>query len=158
MARDHKRVNEQENKDYVYTVNLLTDLFNNYETTFTQMPEFHPTDVRLKVVGHQPHKYNIEVKTRNQDMDKYHTIPLKEAKLNGMINDTKEDEKLLYIVFVNDYQYFIFDIDNIDFNKVEKRNWRIKKQEYNIGKDEYITVPTYFIPIELSVNNGLIKK
>lgn len=157
-TRDTKRIRKQELQDYEDTKSILTDIFSDYTTTFTQMPEFSHSDMRMEVVGHQPHLYNVEIKTRNQDMDKYQTIPLKEDKLQRLIDDTKEDEKLIYVVLVNNTEYYIFDLDQIDFSKVEKRNWRIKKQEYNIGKDEYITVPTYFIPIELSVNNGLIKK
>lgn len=157
-TRDDERIRKQELQDYEDTKTILTDIFSDYTTTFTQMPEFSHSDMRMEVVGHQPHLYNVEIKTRNQDMTKYQTLPLKEAKLQRLVADTKEDEKLIYVVLVNGTEYFIFDLDNIDFNTVEKRNWRIKKQEYNIGGSKYINVPTYFIPIHLAVNNGLINK
>ena len=37
----------------------------------------------------------------------------------------------------------------LDFNKIEKRNWRIKRTQLNPNSD-YVTVPTYFIPYSMA--------
>lgn len=156
--RDAERIRMQEQMDFNTTVTIFQDIFSEYETTFTQMPEFSPSDMRMEVKGHQPHLYNVEIKTRNQDMNKYHTFLLKEAKYNRLIQDTKDGEKLLYIVLVNDSEYYIFDLDSIDISTIPKKEITIQAQEYNVGGSTYVTVPAYVFPIALAVNNGKIKK
>ena len=156
--RDNERIRKQEEHDFNTTKMILERIYNNYTPTFTPTPEFSPSDMRYTVEGKSGNTYfyNVEIKSRNQDMEKWHTLPLKEAKYQRLIQDTKEGEKLLYVALVNDYEYYIFSLSNIDFSKIEKRNWKIKVQEYNVGGSDYIEVPTYFIPTELAVNNGLI--
>ncbi len=91
-------------------------------------------------------------------MNRYNTLPLKVSKYQRLVADTKDGERLLYVVLLNDYQYFIFDLDRVDFTTIEKRKWKIQLQEFNEGGSDYIEVPTYFIPAKLAVNNGLIYK
>lgn len=158
--RDAARINKQEQRDFDTTKKILQKLYHNHNTTFKKMPEFSPSDMRYSVEckSGNTYLYNVEIKSRNQDMNRYNTLPLKVSKYQRLVADTKDGERLLYIVLLNDVEYFIFDLDSVDFTTIEKRKWKIQLQEYNEGGSDYIEVPTYFIPAELAVNNGLIYK
>lgn len=153
--RDAQRIMEQENKDYIQTRQIMTILFGNWTTTFQQMDEFSPSDMRFTATrGERERKYNVEIKSRNQDMTKYDTLPLTQRKLQRLRKDTAFDERLIFVVLVNESEYFIYDLYMLDFNEIELRDWHVKKQEYNINGSDYEDVPTYFIPTDKAVKHG----
>ena len=159
-TRDASRIREQEQKDYDTTKEILIDLFPKWNTTFTQMPEFSTSDMRFKAVkDDSENKYNIEIKTNNSDLSIWGTFPLKVKKYIDLLNDTQDDERLLYFVLVNNHkEYYVFDLQHLDLNQCEFKNWRIKKQEYNTNGSEYEEVPVMFIPIKLKRYHGFHKQ
>lgn len=153
--RDTERIRKQEDIDYNTTKSILSNIFNRWNTSFTQTPEFSPSDMRFQVQkDNSSFKYNVEIKTRNQDMNRYKTLPLKMSKYCRLLADTKHDEKLIYVVLVNGEEYYIFDLDKVDLNQCEFKNWKIQKQEYNVNGSAYEEVPAMFIPINQIIFKG----
>ena len=60
-----------------------------------------------------------------------------------------ENANLVYMVLLNDKEALLFYLNSIDFNKIDKVIWRIKKTEYDTYSD-YEEVPTYLIPYEMA--------
>lgn len=157
--RDAERIRIQENKDFENTKDIINELFKRWETSFTQMPEFSASDMRFKVQKDDiSYKYNVEIKTRTQDMEKYPQLALKVKKYCRLKEDTLDDEKLLYFVLVNHNEYFVFDLKKLDLNKCDIRNWKIKAQEYNVSGSHYVEEPTIFIPITQVKMHGYYKE
>lgn len=154
------KMRKQENKDYINTVAIFDQLFGKWETTPAQMPEGYPTDMRYKVEKDgDEHFYNVEIKTRNTDLERYPQLPLTVSKYENVMNDTMGFEKPIYVSLVNDTEYYIFDLSAIDINTVEKRLWHIKRKEYHKdGYEIWDDVPTYFFPISIACAHGIIPK
>lgn len=153
-----QRIIPQEDTDYQKTQRIINTIIP-YDITFTQTDLFDPSDMRFEYTTAKgdTKKYNVEIKTRNLDMTKYDDLPLKCSKYCDLVDDTKDDEKLLYVVLVNDDQYFIYDLDHIDWNQVTCRNWWIYDKEYNPdGHRKKVKTPTFFFPLSLACTNGMI--
>ncbi len=156
-----ERINKQEDIDYINTQRIFQTILNGYDATFTQTGLFDASDMRFNYTTTKgdTRKFNVEIKTRNQDMDKYDTLQLKCSKYCDLVDDTLPDEKLLYVVLVNDTDYFIYDLDNIDWKAVQCRNWVINDYEYSPdGHRKKIKVPTFFFPTSLACTHGIIPK
>ena len=167
---DNSRMIPQEDEDYITAVKVFNHIIpEKYGAIFSQMPIGSPSDMRFNLKTNR--KFNVEIKQRFFDKSRYSTIPLKKGKLNGLKNDTKSDEKLLYIALVNNSEYYIFDLDNIDFSTANEvdydssvdytsltlADWTIKKVQYAVEDNtEYVTVPTYFIPLSMACASGII--
>ena len=153
-----QRIIPQEDTDYMKTQRIINSIIP-YDITFTQTGLFDASDMRFEYTSKKgdTKKYNVEIKTRNLDKTKYDDLPLKCSKYCDLVDDTKPDEKLLYIVLVNDDQYFIYDLDRIDWNLVTCRNWWIFDKEYNPnGHRKKVKTPTFFFPLSLACTNGII--
>ena len=173
---DSTRTETTEKYDYDTAVTVFQNIISpiKYKTTFTQMPMGWPTDMRFKIEN-LGKKYVVEIKQRNQDMTKYPQLQLKQWKLRRMYNDTKDDETLLYIVLVNDSEFFIYnmneldfsevewqpyDLDKIDFSSIVLTDWEIKNVQYSVDEkgSETKPTPTYFLPISMACAHGKIPK
>lgn len=154
--RDTERIRMQEEKDYNITKDIMETLWCDWTTSFTPMPEFSPSDMRFtaKKDGKLDRHFNVEIKSRNQDMSKYDSFPLTARKLKRLKKDTQPDERLIYVVLLNDSEYFIYDLYMVDWDDVELRDWRIRKQEYTIDGSDYEVTPTYFIPSYQAIKHG----
>ena len=172
---DEVRMKKQENKDFTNAVRVFNKILGSkkYTAKFNQMPLGSASDMRFNADNRY---FNVEIKERNQDMDKYPQLPLKLTKFKRLIEDTKEYEKLLYIVLVNNEEYYIYDLENIDFSETTHveydpenidfsnlvfTDWTIKKVQYSVEEDdkvEYETVPTFFIPISYACASGKIPR
>ena len=130
---DNEKTDIQELRDYQMTVKILSRLFKAYEPQFSMM----------------------SIKSRRQNMEEYDTLPLTVQKYCNIIESCKLGEKPIYISIVNDEEYYIFDLSRIDMNKVIIKNWYINDIEYSDNPTKK-KIPTMFIPITESVNNGLI--
>ncbi len=154
-----QRIVPQEDKDFDKTQSVFQQILNGYDVNFTQTGLFDPTDMRFEYTATNGaiRKFNVEIKARNQDMGKYDDLPLKVSKYCDMRGDTQPDEKLLYVVLLNDTDYFIYDLEKIDWNMVQCRNWVINDYEYNPdGHRKKIKVPTFFFPISMACTHGII--
>jgi hypothetical protein len=98
-------------------------------------------------------QFNVEIKERNKNewqMKNYPQAELKVAKYKRMRQSTPEGTKLLYMVLLNNQKCLIFDMDTLDWSKVEQKDWMIKITQMD-ENSPYVSTPTYFIPYELAV-------
>ena len=154
---DNEKTDIQELKDFQMTVKILSRLFKKYNPQFSQMAKGCVYDAKMYFTDYKNelYRYHIEIKSRRQNMEEYDTLPLTVQKYCNIIESCKLGEKPIYISLVNDEEYYIFDLSRIDMNKVIIKNWYINDIEYSDNPTKK-KIPTMFIPITESVNNGLI--
>ena len=150
-----KKIELQEEKDRYVASECLKWLLRkgtNLNITPTEITDY--VDLNCSVINQKGNNvpFNVEIKERfknEQQLQKNPNAELKVDKLERMRSVTKKGTKLLYMVLLNNKTCYLFNLDKLDWSKVEKRNWRIKRTQFNPNSD-YITVPTYFIPYELA--------
>lgn len=154
---DDEKTDKQELKDYEITVKILTRLFNKYNPQFYMMAKGNVFDAKMYFIDkrNEVYRYHIEIKSRKQNMDIYDTLPLTVQKYCNLKESCKLGEKAIYVSLLNDDEYYIFDLNKIDMNKVIIKNWYINDIEYSDNPTKK-KIPTMFIPITEAVNNGLI--
>ena len=154
---DNEKTDKQELKDYQNTVEILSRLFKKYNPQFSRMAKGCVFDAKMYFItnDNEVYRYNIEIKSRKQNMEEYDTLPLTVQKYCNVKEACKLGEKAIYLSIVNEEEYYIFDIDKLDMNKVKIKNWYINDIEYSDNPTKK-KIPTMFIPITESVNNGLI--
>ena len=64
-----------------------------------------------------------------------------------MIKYAGSNANLVYMVLLNSKEALLFYLDNIDFKKIKKINWRIKQTQMS-ETSKYVDTPTYLIPYE----------
>lgn len=154
---DDEKTDKQELKDFQITVKILTRLFKKFDPQFTIMAKGNVFDAKMYFIdnNNEVYRYHIEIKSRKQNMDEYDTLPLTVQKYCNIIESCKLNEKPIYISLLNDDEYYIFDLSKIDMNNVKIKNWYINDIEFSNNPTKK-KIPTMFIPITESVNNGLI--
>lgn len=154
---NEKKADEQELKDYQMTVAILSRIFKKYNPRFSKMAKGCVFDAKMYFINNrrEVYRYNIEIKSRKQNMEDYDTLPLTVAKYCNVKESCKLGEKPIYLSIVNEEEYYIFDLSRIDMNKVAIRNWYINDIEYSNNPTKK-KIPTLFIPVNQCVNNGLI--
>lgn len=152
-----QKADEQELKDYQNTVKILSRLFKKYNPQFSRMAKGCVFDAKMYFItnDNEVYRYNIEIKSRKQNMEEYDTLPLTVQKYCNVKEACKLGEKAIYLSIVNEEEYYIFDIDKLDMNKVKIKNWYINDIEYSDSPTKK-KIPTLFIPVTEAVNNGLI--
>lgn len=151
-----QKIKAQEEKDRCVATECLKVLLKKGKDL-----KINPTDItdsvdlRCSVINLNDRfiPFNVEIKERiksEQQLAKYPNAELKVAKYNRMRNATKKGTRLLYMVLLNNETCLVFNLDNLDWSKVEKRNWRIKQTQMDVNSP-YIEVPTYFIPYNLAI-------
>lgn len=153
--RDSNRIKLQELANFKRAKEIFNDIFNDNNTTYTQMPDLSVSDMRMQVSNY---KFNVELKSRSTSIYKYNEMPIKVKKLINLRKDTKPDERLLYMALVEDGNYYIWDLQHIDWSECRLDNMKAKKQEYNIGGTYYTEEPYFFIPLSMAVKVGNNKK
>lgn len=147
-------VNLQEKKDFNITLGIMTNIFKQYgyKTKMTQTEPYSSVDANMVVTKNEKKKfYKVEIKERNQK-EPITTLPLK-VKKYIKIMETVENATPLVIYLVNGKDFYIFDLNKIDLNKVQMKNWNIPKVQY-VDKHEYEEQPTFFFNIKDSVYTG----
>lgn len=154
---DNEKTDKQELKDYQNTVKILSRLFKKYNPQFSMMAKGCVFDAKMYFItnDNEVYRYHIEIKSRRQNMEEYDTLPLTVQKYCNIIESCKLGEKPIYISIVNDDEYYIFDLDKLNMNKVIIKNWYINDIEYSDNPTKK-KIPTLFIPVTEAVNNGLI--
>lgn len=152
----YEQINAQETKDFNITDKIMTKIFQTYNAnaTLTQMPQFSNYDATMDVTkGNNFKQYTIEIKERNvQSLEDLESLPLKVKKYCN-IKSHSENKTPLVIYLVNGEEYYIYDLNKLDLNKVEIRNWNIPKVQYS-DKHIYEEQPTFFLPLNQSIYNG----
>ena len=154
MANTQQMI-EQETKDFNTTKKIMKRIFQKYKKKFEmeQNPIYSPIDSWMRVGQKQ---YNVEIKERQQDMEKYQTLPLKVKKYCNIIENTDQTTTPLIIYLLNNSEYYIFNLNKIDLNKVELKNWNIAKVQY-CENQTFEFQPTFFLPLNMAVYNGKIE-
>ena len=149
-----ERIEKQEEEDFRIANAILHTIFQPFQPLTEKMPSKSNYDMRLSAFTNQSmHVYAIELKSRKQDLTKYTTLPITVRKLCNMHKARKEGERLIYVVLLNDNEYFIFDLDNIQLPLTSIAFWSIKKVEMDDDSIKEPT-PTIFIPIKKAIMHG----
>lgn len=149
-----ERIERQEEEDFRIANAILKQLFTPFQPITMKMPSKSNYDMRLSAFTNQSmHVYAIELKSRKQDLTKYITLPLTVRKLCNMQKARKEGEKLIYVVLLNNEEYFIFDLDTIQLPLTSIAYWNIKKVQLDDTSIKEET-PTIFIPIKKAIMHG----
>ena len=148
----------QEMKDYKTTEKIMHQIFNAYgaKAHLKKEPIYSSVDASMRVEkGDNIRDYKIEIKERITNYSDINEVPLKVQKYCNIIDATSKGQTPLIIYLLNNSEYYIFDLNKIDFNKVKIQNWMINKVEYsdNSCKEK---IPTFFIPLSQCIYNGLI--
>ena len=149
-----ERIEKQEEQDYQIANAILKSIFQTFKPLTEKLPSKSNYDMRLSAFTNQAmHVYAIELKSRKQDLSQYKTLPITVRKLCNLMKARKEGEKLIYMVLLNNDEYYIFDLDNIQLPLTSIAFWNIKKVQFDDASLQEET-PTIFLPIDRSIIHG----
>lgn len=148
-----ERIEKQEEQDFRIANAILKSIFQTFKPITEKMQSKSTYDMRLSAFTNQStHIYAIELKSRTQDLTKYKTLPITVRKLCNLMKARKEGEKLIYMVLLNNEEYYIFDLDTIQVPLTSIAFWNIKKVQFDDSIKE--PTPTIFLPIDRSIIHG----
>ena len=153
MRELQTKIEKQEEQDFRIANAILKQLFTPFQPLTEKMPSKSVYDMRLSAFTNQSmHVYAIELKSRTQDLSKYTTLPITVRKLCNMQKARREGDKLIYMVLLNNEEYYIFDLDTIQVPLSLIAYWNIKKVQF----DDSIKEPTQtiFLPIDKAITHG----
>lgn len=159
-----ERIEKQEEQDFIIANAILHNIFQPFQPITEKMQSKSNYDMRLSAFTDQStHIYAIELKSRKQDITKYTTLPITVRKLCNMHKARREGDKLIYMVLLNNEEYFIFDLDTIQVPLTSIAFWNVKKVEMDDDSIKEPT-PTIFLPLDkaiirgkYNINNGSIR-
>lgn len=151
-----ERIEEQERQDRYVAARCLRKLLykgKDLKINPTEITDY--VDLNCSVINLKDKliQFNVEIKERNKNewqLKNYPHAELKVSKYNRMRQATPEGTRLLYMVLLNNKTMLLFDMDNLDWSKVEKRDWMIKITQMD-DNSPYVATPTYFIPYDLAI-------
>ena len=160
MAIDKKEMELQEEYDFQTTSLIMKDLYTKYNATYSieKMPTYSSVDATMSVYkGRTKNIYTVEIKSRYVNNEEYKkTMPITVEKFLR-IKESSVNATPLVVYLLNDEQYYIFNLNKIDLNKVVMKLWKIQKIQYSeTSKKEEI--PTIFLPVDMAVCTGDIPK
>jgi len=151
-----EKINTQESKDFKVTKQIFEKILSGNCPHIEATQEGCSVDMRLSAyTKSEMIPMCIEIKERNQNLEIYDKIPITCNKFCNIKAEAREGERILYITLINGEEYYIFDFDKIDWNKVECKHWLIKKTQLDSNSKKK-NFPTFFIPISQAIYNGLI--
>lgn len=149
-----ERIEKQEEQDFRIANAILKSIFQPFKPLTEKMPSKSTYDMRLSAFTNQStHIYAIELKSRKQDITKYTTLPITVRKLCNMQKARREGDKLIYMILLNNEEYYIFDLDTIQLPLSSIAFWNIKKVQFDDASLQEET-PTIFLPIEKAIIRG----
>lgn len=144
---------EQEEKDYRTVKRILEDLFKDKLVRIEKRPEYSPSDClySAQTKDNNIRAYSLEIKeVKNIDYIFEHGFLLKICKYIKLKQDrdNRNPKEKLYIIYIVPElgEYYIFDIDRIDLNAVEKvvLNLKVKQYDPHSARTEYACL---YIPL-----------
>lgn len=148
-----ERIEKQEEQDFRIANAILHTIFQPFQPLTEKMKSKSTYDMRLSAFTNQSmHVYAIELKSRKQDLTKYTTLPITVRKLCNMQKARREGDKLIYMVLLNNEEYYIFDLDTIQLPLSSIAFWNIKKVQFDDSIKE--PTPTIFLPINRAIIHG----
>ena len=149
-----ERIEKQEEQDFRIANAILHNIFQPFQPITEKMQSKSNYDMRLSAFTNQStHVYAIELKSRKQDLTKFKTLPITVRKLCNMQKARREGDKLIYMVLLNNEEYFIFDLDTIQVPLTSIAFWNVKKVEMDDDSIKEPT-PTIFLPIDKAIIHG----
>lgn len=160
MAIDKKEMELQEEYDFQITSLVMKDLYTKYNATYSmeKMPTYSSVDATMSVhKGERKNQYKVEIKSRYVNNEEYKkTMPITVEKFLR-VKESSVNATPLVVYLLNNEQYYIFNLNKIDLNKVIMKLWKIEKIQYSeTSKKEEI--PTIFLPVDMAVCTGDIPK
>ena len=153
MRELQTKIELKEQEDYHIANAILKSIFQTFKPLTEKMQSKSNYDMRMSAFTNQStHIYAIELKSRKQDLTRYKTLPITVRKLCNLMKARKEGEKLIYMVLLNNEEYYIFDLDNIQLPLTSIAFWNIKKVQFDDSIKE--PTPTIFLPIEKAIIHG----
>lgn len=154
MRELQTKIELKEEQDFRIANAILKSIFQPFQPLTEKMQSKSTYDMRLSAFTNQSmHVYAIELKSRTQDLSKYKTLPITVRKLCNMQKARREGDKLVYMVLLNNEEYYIFDLDNIKVPITSIAFWNIKKVEMDDDSTKEPT-ETIFLPIEKAIMHG----
>ena len=149
-----ERIEKQEEQDFRIANAILKQLFTPFQPITEKMPSKSVYDMRLSAFTNQSmHVYAIELKSRTQDLSKYTTLPITVRKLCNLMKARREGDKLIYMVLLNNEEYYIFDLDTIQVPLTSIDFWNIKKVQFDNASLQEET-PTIFLTLDKAITHG----
>ena len=149
-----ERIEKQEEQDFRLANAILKQLFTPFQPITEKMPSKSVYDMRLSAFTNQStHIYAIELKSRTQDLSKYKTLPITVRKLCNLMKARREGDKLIYMVLLNNEEYYIFDLDTIQVPLTSIDFWNIKKVQFDNASLQEET-PTIFLTLDKAITHG----
>lgn len=152
----HPWVTEQEKKDYETTKVIMTNIFESrgYTITMTPTEAYCAVDARMTVSRNDVivKQYTVEIKERITDYPNS-DLALKVEKLNRINHETDKHEEALAVWLLNGKEYFITNLQKVDFKNVGYKIVPLKVNEY--GNDRIEMTPIYVFNKEIRYK-GLI--
>ena len=158
-----KKIELQEKKDRFIATKCLQQILSGgteLEINPTDILDYVDLNCSIKNRKGKTVPFNVEIKERYKDekqLEKYPNAELKVSKLKRMKSVTNKGTKLLYMVLLNDKECLLFDLDKLDWTKVDTHIWRIKKTQLDPNSG-YIDELTHFIPYALAIKRIDISK
>ena len=154
MRELQTKIKKQEEQDFRIANAILHTIFQPFQPLTEKMPSKSTYDMRLSAFTNQSmHVYAIELKSRTQDITKYHTLPITVRKLCNMQKARREGDKLIYMVLLNNEEYYIFDLDTIQVPLTSIDFWNIKKVQFDNASLQEET-PTIFLTLDKAITHG----
>lgn len=146
---DFQAKNAQEKYDYDRAVMVFEEIYSAFTgctIEYKETPDNSIADMRYTISGNtRVRKYVGEIKHRNKEYQEGFSFPLLVRKYTGLKRFKEKDEKLFYLsIHLN--MWALFDLDNLDLNKCEIKDWYIKDVQYSDCTHKSWQ-PTIFIPI-----------
>lgn len=148
------KIEKQEEQDFRIANAILKQLFTPFQPITEKMPSKSAYDMRMSAFTNQStHIYAIELKSRTQDLSKYKTLPITVRKLCNLMKARREGDKLIYMVLLNNEEYYIFDLDTIQVPLTSIDFWNIKKVQFDNASLQEET-PTIFLTLDKAITHG----
>ena len=154
MRELQTKIEKQEEQDFRIANAILKQLFTPFQPITEKMPSKSAYDMRMSAFTNQStHIYAIELKSRTQDLSKYKTLPITVRKLCNLMKARREGDKLIYMVLLNNEEYYIFDLDTIQVPLTSIDFWNIKKVQFDNASLQEET-PTIFLKLDKAITHG----
>ena len=148
------KIEKQEEQDFRIANAILKQLFTPFQPITEKMPSKSAYDMRMSAFTNQStHIYAIELKSRTQDLSKYKTLPITVRKLCNLMKARREADKLIYMVLLNNEEYYIFDLDTIQVPLTSIDFWNVKKIQFDDDSTKEET-QTIFLPLDKAIIHG----
>lgn len=134
-------INKQEEFDRDICIRMIKNILNRRYNLIEakSLPLNCPVDLLFTVQDTETgiiRNILIEVKTRNKDERQLKLYPWAEIKIEKVksmycVKAQYQNPSLFYAVILNNKDFYLYDMDSIDYSKINIVDWNIKKTQFN---------------------------